>query len=91
MENSRIIKKGLEEKGLKVISDGANAPYLWVKTPNGMKPWEFFDKMLSESHVVVTPSAGFGPAGEGYFRVSASGHRENVLKAVERNIEDLKL
>ena len=91
MENAKIIKKGLEEKGLKVVSGGTNAPYLWVKTPNGMKSWDFFDKMLSEAHVVVTPGAGFGPNGEGYFRVSAFGHRENIIKAVESIKNNLKI
>ncbi|MFA6064335.1 MAG: LL-diaminopimelate aminotransferase [archaeon] len=91
MENSRIIKKGLEEKGLKVVSGGVNAPYLWVKTPNGMKSWDLFDKMLTEAHVVITPGSGFGPSGEGYFRVSAFGHRENVIKAVESIKNNLKL
>jgi len=91
MENSRIIKKGLEEKGLKVASGGVNAPYLWVKTPNEMKSWEFFDKMLSEAHIVVTPGSGFGPSGEGYFRVSAFGHRENMLKAIESIKNNLKI
>jgi LL-diaminopimelate aminotransferase len=91
MENARIIKKGLEEKGLKVVSGGVNAPYLWVKTPNGMKSWDFFDKILNEAHVVITPGSGFGPAGEGYFRVSAFGHRENIIKAVESIKNNLKL
>ena len=91
MENARIIKKGLEEKGLKVVSGGVNAPYLWVRTPNNMKSWEFFDKMLNEAHVVVTPGSGFGPSGEGYFRVSAFGHRENVIKAVESIKQNLKI
>jgi len=91
MENARLIKRGLEEKGLKVVSGGVNAPYLWVKTPNNMKSWDFFDKMLNEAHVVVTPGSGFGPSGEGYFRVSAFGHRENVLKAVESIKNNLKI
>jgi LL-diaminopimelate aminotransferase len=91
MENARIIKQGFEQKGFRVVSGGVNAPYLWVKTPNGMKSWDFFDKMLSEAKVVVTPGAGFGPSGEGYFRVSAFGHRENVLKAVESVKNNLKI
>jgi len=90
MENARIIGKALREKGFKVFG-GIDAPYLWVKTPNGMNSWEFFDKMLSEAHVVTTPGSGFGPAGEGYFRVSAFGHRENVLKAVESIKNNLKI
>jgi len=91
LENAKIIRKGLEEKGLKVVSGGTNAPYLWVRTPNNMKSWDFFDKILSEANVVVTPGSGFGPSGEGYFRVSAFGHRENVIKAVESIKKNLKI
>lgn len=90
MENARIIGKGLREKGLKV-SGGTDAPYLWVQTPVGMGSWDFFDKMLSEAHVVTTPGAGFGPSGEGYFRVSSFGHRENVVKAVESIRKNLRV
>jgi LL-diaminopimelate aminotransferase len=91
MENARIIKKGLEEKGLVVVSGGVNAPYLWVKTPSNMKAWDFFDKLLNEAHVVITPGSGFGPSGEGYFRVSAFGHRENIIKAIESIKNYLKI
>ena len=91
MENSRIIKKGLEEKGLIVVSGGVNAPYLWVRTPNKISSWDFFDKLLNEAHVVITPGSGFGPSGEGYFRVSAFGHRENIIKAVESIKNNLKI
>ncbi len=91
MQNAQIIKKGLEEKGFEVVSGGVNAPYLWVKTPSGMKSWEFFDKILLEAKVVVTPGAGFGPSGEGYFRVSAFGHRENIIKAIESIKVNLKV
>ncbi|VVB75661.1 LL-diaminopimelate aminotransferase [uncultured archaeon] len=91
LENAKIIRRGLEEKGLKVVSGGTNAPYIWVRTPKGMKSWDFFDKILSEANVVVTPGSGFGPSGEGYFRVSAFGHRENVIKAVESIRNKLKL
>jgi LL-diaminopimelate aminotransferase len=90
MENARIIKKGLEEMGF-VVFGGTNAPYLWVKTPNNMKSWDFFDKILSEANVVITPGSGFGPAGEGYFRVSAFGHRENIIRAVESIKNNLKI
>ena len=90
MENARIIRDGLKEKGFEIFG-GTNAPYLWVKTPNGMKSWDLFDKMLSEAHVVTTPGSGFGPAGEGYFRVSCSGHRENIIKAVDSIKANLKL
>lgn len=91
MENALIIKKGLEEKGLVVVSGGINAPYLWVKTPNGMNSWDFFDKMLNEAHVVITPGSGFGPSGEGYFRVSSFGHKEDIIKAVESIKNNLKI
>ena len=90
MENARIIKEGLESMGFKVYG-GVNAPYIWVKTPNGMSSWEFFDKLLQETNVVGTPGSGFGPAGEGYFRLSAFGHRENILKAVESIKQNLRL
>ena len=90
MENARIIHSALSEMSLKVYG-GINAPYLWVKTPNNMKSWEFFDKMLSEAHVVITPGSGFGPSGEGYFRVSAFGHRENIVEAVNNIKNNLKI
>ncbi|TNF45224.1 MAG: LL-diaminopimelate aminotransferase, partial [Bacteroidetes bacterium] len=83
MENARIMKKSLAESGFEVFG-GINAPYIWVKTKNGMKSWEFFDKLLNEANVVGTPGSGFGPAGEGYFRFSAFADRENVLEAMER-------
>ena len=82
MGNARVIVDGLKAKGLTVYG-GINAPYVWLKTPNGMKSWDFFDKLLKECHVVGTPGSGFGPAGEGYFRLSAFGHRENIEKAIE--------
>lgn len=81
MGNARIIKTGLEKIGLTVFG-GVNAPYLWVKTPGGMGSWDFFDKLLNEAYVVGTPGSGFGSLGEGYFRLSAFGHRENVEKAI---------
>jgi len=83
MENARIMKQSLAENGF-VVFGGINAPYIWVKTKNGMKSWEFFDKLLTEANVVGTPGSGFGPAGEGYFRFSAFADRENVLEAMER-------
>ncbi|KKM11957.1 LL-diaminopimelate aminotransferase [Clostridiales bacterium PH28_bin88] len=83
MENARIIREGLKAARLTVYG-GVNAPYIWLKTPEGMSSWDFFDKLLSECHVVGTPGSGFGPSGEGYFRLSAFGHRENVEEAVER-------
>jgi LL-diaminopimelate aminotransferase len=88
MENARIIKEGLESIGLKCFG-GTNAPYIWLKTPEGMSSWEFFDKLLKETRVVGTPGSGFGPGGEGYFRLSAFGHRENIEKAVASIKENL--
>ena len=88
MENARIMKLSLAAAGYKVFG-GENAPYIWVQTKNGMKSWEFFDKVLNEANVVGTPGSGFGPAGEGYFRFSAFADRENVLEAMER-IKNLK-
>ncbi len=82
LENARIIKEGLEEAGLTCYG-GVNSPYVWAKTPNGMKSWDFFDFLLDKAHVVVTPGSGFGGSGEGYVRVSSYGHRENVEKAVK--------
>lgn len=83
MENARIIREGLEAAGIKAYG-GVNAPYIWLKTPNNMPSWDFFDKLLTEVNIVGTPGAGFGPCGEGYFRLTAFGDRENTLRAVER-------
>jgi LL-diaminopimelate aminotransferase len=83
MENARIMKASLAAAGYTVFG-GENAPYIWVKTKNGMKSWDFFDKVLKEANVVGTPGSGFGPSGEGYFRFSAFADRENVLEAMER-------
>ena len=82
-ENARIIKEGLEKSGFKVYG-GVNSPYIWLKVPDGMTSWEFFDKMLNEVNIVGTPGSGFGPHGEGYFRLTAFGTRENTLKAIKR-------
>jgi len=83
MDNARIIREGLEATGLTVYG-GRNAPYIWVKTPPGLDSWGFFDKLLNEANVVGTPGAGFGPSGEGYFRLTAFGHRASTEEAVER-------
>ncbi len=83
LENARIMKKSLASAGYEVFG-GENAPYIWVKTKNGMTSWDFFDKVLNEANVVGTPGSGFGPSGEGYFRFSAFADRENVLEAMER-------
>jgi LL-diaminopimelate aminotransferase len=89
MENARIIREGLAAAELTVYG-GVNAPYIWLRTPGGMTSWDFFDKLLNEAHVVGTPGSGFGPSGEGYFRLSAFGNRDNVIEAVERIKKNLK-
>ena len=83
MENARIIRQTLTSAGFTVYG-GVNAPYIWMKTSGGMSSWEFFDQLLAEAHVVGTPGSGFGPSGEGFFRLSAFGNRENTEEAVER-------
>ncbi|WP_028611202.1 LL-diaminopimelate aminotransferase [Paenibacillus harenae] len=83
MTNAAIIRDGLASIGLEVYG-GVNAPYIWLKTPNGMDSWSFFDKLLSEANIVGTPGVGFGQSGQGYFRLTAFGSRENTEKAVER-------
>lgn len=81
--NAKIIYDGLASCGFKVYG-AKNSPYVWLKTPDGMGSWEFFDLLLNELQVVGTPGEGFGPAGEGYFRLTAFGSTENTQKAVER-------
>jgi LL-diaminopimelate aminotransferase len=83
MENARIMRESLAEAGFTVYG-GKNAPYIWVKTKNNTKSWDFFDQLLTGINVVGTPGSGFGPAGEGYFRFSAFADRENVLEAMAR-------
>jgi LL-diaminopimelate aminotransferase len=83
MENARIIREGLVNAGCKVFG-GINAPYIWLQTPDKMSSWDFFDKMINSANVVGTPGAGFGANGEGYFRLTAFGTRENTEMAVER-------
>lgn len=90
MENAKIIREGISKTGLKVFG-GINAPYVWVKTPKGIDSWTFFDKLLNEAHIVGTPGAGFGPSGEGYFRLSAFGIWEQVKEAVDRIAARLKI
>ncbi|KUK01584.1 MAG: LL-diaminopimelate aminotransferase, partial [Methanobacteriaceae archaeon 41_258] len=82
MENARIIRESLEDTSLEYYG-GVNAPYIWVKTPN-MSSWQFFDKLLEEAQVVVTPGTGFGPSGEGYFRLTAFNTRKNTKEAMKR-------
>ncbi|MFS0727630.1 LL-diaminopimelate aminotransferase [Paenibacillus sp. 1P07SE] len=83
MTNAAIIRDGLKSLGLEVYG-GINAPYIWLKTPSGLDSWAFFDKLLSEANIVGTPGVGFGQSGQGYFRLTAFGSRENTEKAVER-------
>ena len=89
MENAKIIREGLEKAGYTVFG-GKNAPYIWLKVPDGLTSWEFFDKLLKEAYVVGTPGVGFGPSGEGYFRLTAFGTKESTLEAMER-IKKLKI
>lgn len=83
MDNAKIIKEGLESIGLETFG-GENAPYIWLKTPKGMDSWAFFDKLLHETHIVGTPGTGFGPSGQGYFRLTAFGNKEATIEAIER-------
>ncbi len=83
MNNAKIIKDGLKDAGYTVFG-GVNAPYIWLKTPSEMTSWDFFDYLLENANVVGTPGSGFGPSGEGYFRLTAFGNHENTLKALER-------
>lgn len=83
MANAKLLKKGLTDCGMKVFG-GDNAPYLWMKTPKGWSAWKFFDALLYETALVGTPGVGFGPSGEGYFRFTAFGTRENTEEALDR-------
>ena len=83
MKNAKVIYEGLKDAGYQV-SGGVNAPYIWLKTPQGMTSWEFFDHLLERASVVGTPGSGFGPSGEGYFRLTAFGSYENTVAAIER-------
>ena len=83
MENARIIKSGLESMGLTTYG-GVNAPYIWLKTPEGVGSWEFFDQLLNEKQIVSTPGVGFGQSGEGFIRLTAFGKREDTLEAIDR-------
>jgi len=90
LENAKIIREQLTKAGLAVYG-GVDAPYVWVKTPDGLSSWEFFDKLLHTCNVVGTPGSGFGAAGEGYFRISAFNSRENVKEAMKRITEKFKV
>ena len=83
MFNAKTIRDGLIDPGFTAYG-GVNSPYIWMKTPDGMKCWEFFDYLLEKAGIVGTPGAGFGPSGEGYFRLTAFGTYENSLKALDR-------
>ncbi len=88
MNNAKIIKEGLQEAGYTVYG-GINAPYIWLKVPEGLTSWEFFDKLLNKANVVGTPGVGFGPSGEGYFRLTAFGTKENTMEAIRRIKKEL--
>ena len=83
MDNATLMRQTLIKLGFEVFG-GENAPYMWIKTPDGMPSWKFFDRMLYEAHVVCTPGVGFGPSGEGYARLTAFGEREQCMEAMER-------
>ena len=83
MNNAKVIREGLAAAGY-TVSGGVNAPYIWLKTPNQMTSWEFFDYLLEKANVVGTPGSGFGPSGEGYFRLTAFGTYENTVEAMKR-------
>lgn len=83
MTNARLLREGLQALDITVYG-GENAPYVWLKTPNGLSSWDFFDLLLAKGHLVGTPGSGFGAAGEGYFRLSAFNSRANVEEALER-------
>ena len=83
LNNAKIIKDGLISMGFEVFG-GVNSPYIWLKTPDQMTSWEFFDDLLNRANVVGTPGSGFGPCGEGYFRLTGFGSTENTRRAIER-------
>lgn len=88
LENTKIILKGLSSINIAAYG-GINSPYVWLKCPHNLSSWEFFDKLLNSAHIVGTPGAGFGRAGEGYFRLTGFNTKENTIKAIER-LSDLK-
>ncbi|MSC85010.1 LL-diaminopimelate aminotransferase [Eubacterium sp. am_0171] len=83
MNNAKVIYQGLKDAGY-TVSGGVNAPYIWLQTPKGMSSWDFFDHLLEKAGVVGTPGSGFGPSGEGYFRLTAFGSHEKTVEAIER-------
>ncbi|WP_026395552.1 LL-diaminopimelate aminotransferase [Acetobacterium malicum] len=90
MNNAKMIREGVASTGIEVFG-GVNAPYIWLKTPEGMDSWTFFDKLLTEVNIVGTPGVGFGPSGEGYFRLTAFGSKENTEEAIRRFTTEFKL
>ncbi len=90
MANAKMIREGVASKGIEVFG-GINAPYIWLKTPTGMDSWTFFDKLLTEVNIVGTPGVGFGPSGEGYFRLTAFGSKENTEEAIRRFTTEFKI
>lgn len=89
LNNAKVIKNGLEAAGFTTYG-GENSPYVWLKTTDGMTSWDFFDMLLNKVQVVGTPGSGFGPAGEGYFRLTAFGSAENTVRAIERIQKEFK-
>jgi len=83
LNNASIVRKSMKDIGLNVYG-GVNSPYIWVKTPENMDSWEFFDLLLKEANIVGTPGVGFGPSGEGYFRLTAFNTLENTIEAMNR-------
>jgi LL-diaminopimelate aminotransferase len=83
MGNAKVLRDAAGDAGLEAFG-GVNAPYIWVKTPDGLTSWQLFDRMLRELNVVITPGAGFGAQGEGYFRISAFNSRENAEEVARR-------
>jgi LL-diaminopimelate aminotransferase len=83
LTNAKLLREGLQKAGMTVFG-GVNAPYIWLRTPNGLSSWDFFDRLLAEAHLVGTPGSGFGSCGEGYFRLSAFNSRANVEEALAR-------
>lgn len=90
LENARIIREGISSIGLTAYG-GINAPYIWLEVPTGFSSWDFFDKLLFEANIVGTPGAGFGPCGEGYFRLTAFGRRKDTERAIARLKDKLHL
>ena len=83
MNNAKVIRESLTDMGLEVYG-GVSSPYIWVKTPNNMDSWDFFDVLLNEANVIGTPGSGFGPSGEGYLRLTAFNTLENTKEAMDR-------